>query len=205
MHRHRLARPATPLWQERGAISPAFFARMADARMLRPDRSLALGRRYRPELERTAMLRLNAAASGPFMHAMASSFGIEIRDPTSDVRLVEYCFGLPEQQYVHQGGRRTLIRRAMNDQLPASVRDAERRGLQASDLVPRLMTVASDVDAALARLGSSAAVRKYLDVDALHRVWREVPTGTRDSALQARTKLLRGLLAGAFITRSAGC
>lgn len=48
-------------------------------------------------------------------------FGVETRDPTLDLRLVEFCLSLPEEQQRRDGQARWLIRRAMAHRLPREV------------------------------------------------------------------------------------
>ena len=45
--------------------------------------------------------------------------GVEVRDPTADIDVVSYCFGVPQEQYLAEGIDRSLIRRAMWGLLPA--------------------------------------------------------------------------------------
>ena len=51
----------------------------------------------------------------------ASAFGLEIRYPFWDKRLVEFCFALPAEQKLAQGWSRVVMRRAMAGILPAKV------------------------------------------------------------------------------------
>ena len=49
---------------------------------------------------------------------LRAGFGIDIRTPAFDRRLVEFCIGIPEDQYLRKGRDRWLIRRAMKGRLP---------------------------------------------------------------------------------------
>lgn len=53
--------------------------------------------------------------------ALAAAFGLEIRYPFWDKRLIEYCLALPGDQKCHQGWNRVVMRRAMNNILPKEV------------------------------------------------------------------------------------
>lgn len=53
--------------------------------------------------------------------ALAAAFGIEMRYPFWDKRLIEYCLSLPAEQKCNQGWNRVVMRRAMNKILPAEV------------------------------------------------------------------------------------
>ena len=52
---------------------------------------------------------------------VASAFGIEARHPLLDVRLVEFCLGLPWQLKTHHGWTKMILRRALEPKLPAEV------------------------------------------------------------------------------------
>ena len=52
---------------------------------------------------------------------VASAFGIEARHPFTDVRLVEFCLGLPWQLKTRRGWTKMILRRAMEPYLPAEV------------------------------------------------------------------------------------
>ena len=52
---------------------------------------------------------------------VASAFGIEARHPFTDVRLVEFCLGLPWQLKTQRGWTKMVLRRALEPSLPAKV------------------------------------------------------------------------------------
>ena len=51
----------------------------------------------------------------------AAAFGIDLRHPFWDKRLVEFCLALPSEQKLHRGWSRLVLRRAMADVIPAKV------------------------------------------------------------------------------------
>src|SRR4029077_14335064 len=59
--------------------------------------------------------------------------GVEVRDPTADIDVVSYCFGVPQEQYLAEGIDRSLIRRAMWGLLPDKILTNRMSGLQAAD------------------------------------------------------------------------
>jgi asparagine synthase (glutamine-hydrolysing) len=52
---------------------------------------------------------------------VASAFGIEARHPFHDVRLVEFCLGLPWQLQTYHGWTKFIMRRALEPYLPSEV------------------------------------------------------------------------------------
>ncbi|KKI91424.1 asparagine synthase [Bacillus sp. SA1-12] len=62
------------------------------------------------------------------------------RDPTNDLRVVQYCLNVPEDQYVQNGVDRSLIRRSTKGYLPDKIRLNQRsRGIQGADGVNRML------------------------------------------------------------------
>lgn len=62
------------------------------------------------------------------------------RDPTNDLRVINFCLSVPEEQYVQNGVDRSLIRRAMKGRLPDTVRlNQTRRGIQGADGITRML------------------------------------------------------------------
>ena len=157
-----------------------------------------------PEVERRMVLHISGVGGGPIWHALGSAFGLEVRDPTSDVRLIEYCLALPDDQHVKGGQSRSVLRRSMSRIMPDSVRLRDRRGLQCADCAFRLAARETDVVAALDRLERSEAVRSYLDLGLLRQTWasvRENPSTPR--AWLSAQMLLRAIMAGRFLERLA--
>ena len=75
------------------------------------------------------------------LHAKLSlRYSLWKRDPTNDLRVVRFCFSVPEEQYVQNGLDRALIRRATENVLPDEVRlNQQIRGIQGADWVHRMI------------------------------------------------------------------
>ena len=70
---------------------------------------------------------------GPIHLAAQAITGVEVRDPTADKRISEFCFSIPPEQYLVGGHSRSLARRAMRDRLPRPTLQRYTRGLQGAD------------------------------------------------------------------------
>ncbi len=68
----------------------------------------------------------------------ADYYGMNVFDPTADVRIIEYCFSLPDELYKNKNGHRLLVREVAKNFLPEKVINNNSRGLQASDIQLRL-------------------------------------------------------------------
>ncbi|MDQ0859293.1 asparagine synthase-related protein [Bacillus sp. V2I10] len=63
------------------------------------------------------------------------------RDPTNDIRVVQFCLSVPDEQFVQRGLDRALVRRATNGLLPEDIRLNQRsRGVQGADGVHRMIS-----------------------------------------------------------------
>lgn len=195
--RGRLLRGRTP-FERHGALTPALARRLDDQ-----DQGPRVPWPFSPEVERRLTLFRNGVLAGPTWHAFGSSFGLEVRDPTADARLLELCAGVPDEQHVLGGKPRALVRRAMAGLMPDAVRESQRRGKQAADVALRLRDHRDEVELALARLGASTRASEYLDVSALRASWRAIESALDpDVAAWDTGRLLRGLMAGRFLERA---
>lgn len=182
------------------AIHPDFVERMQSRRRAR---DLGWDLSYRPWADgrrmRIATLgRIDAANYA----AHANAAGLETRDPTADLRLVEFCLSVPESQYLRDGHTRWLLRRFMGDVLPPEITQARRKGLQAADWYEGMEAALPALAEEVQRLAAHGGVGAFLDLPALQSLLARWPQGGWDQAEtieRYRFKLLRGLAAGAFI------
>ena len=66
-----------------------------------------------------------------WLATVRAGFGVDLRVPAFDRRLVEFCIGIPQDQYLREGRERWLITRAMKGRLPDVVLYNSKRGAQA--------------------------------------------------------------------------
>jgi asparagine synthase (glutamine-hydrolysing) len=123
-------RGGTAPWQGHSPIRPEFAAEMqVDARAREAGHDFRYRSRYG---ERHNGMRM-VDYLGDWFAAIKAMYGVEMRDPLADIDLVEYCFGIPDEQYLVEGIDRSLIRRAMWGLLPPSVLTNRQFGLQSAD------------------------------------------------------------------------
>lgn len=100
----------------------------------------------------------------------AAAFGIELRHPFWDRRLVEFCFGLPPEQKLNHGLSRTIMRRALTPLLPQEIRRRKKSNISAvftralytfeSEKIERIMETQMEL------------LRPYLDVQAVRESYQ---------------------------------
>lgn len=182
------------------AINPDFAAKLqmaerkhalvADAR--RNDEGSALHQRMR--------LLLGAADGGDIWQGYRARFGVEPRDPTCDVRVVEFCFGIPGTLFMREGQGRWLVRHSMRDVLPASVLDRRTRGAQSADWMEWLPGMRRELTEELVRLDHSDVAQRCLDVPRLRKLLTDWPAQFGIEHLEDYALvLLRAMETGRFI------
>ena len=93
--------------------------------------------RYRmPRGERARGL-IPADYIGDWLAAEKALTGVEVRDPTADIDVISFCFGIPATQYLVEDVDRSLIRRAMWGLLPEEVLANRKSGAHAPDCARR--------------------------------------------------------------------
>jgi asparagine synthase (glutamine-hydrolysing) len=70
---------------------------------------------------------------GNYNKGVLGGWGVDMRDPSADRRLVEFCLSVPPEQFLAGGVPRSLARRAFADRLPPEVLRERRKGYQAAD------------------------------------------------------------------------
>jgi asparagine synthase (glutamine-hydrolysing) len=184
----------TPGWRN-SSIAPHFAARIGLRDALRGsgwDPALTLSA---PRERRLAYLLPGRLPTGAWWHQRGAAHGIEMRDPTADVRVLEFCVGTPDEQFAAGGHDRWLARRALAQLAPPDVAWSTRRGAQGADIAHRLRADSATVSTAVARIEASDAAREYLDVGTLRRSWDEVAAGRAEGVLE----VTRGLTFGLFL------
>ncbi len=109
--------------------------------------------------------------------ALRTIHDVADRDPLGDRRLVEWCLGLPEEQYLHRGVSRRLIRRCMAGRLPAEIL-AGIPGRQGADWHLRLGRNLPHIRDTFDGWRSDPEVAGRIDLDRLLRVLDTWPART---------------------------
>jgi len=185
-------------WRQFSAINPDLANRLNLLDRYLSDRELYL-RGLRET--RYTILKPGRSLAGCMQAEMAAAYGLEVRDPTADVRVLTFTFSVPDHIFIdpETGMDRWLIRAAMKDRLPDEVRLNRRRGFSGSDLVPRLRACAGEVETALDELASGPAAA-YVNVPYMREIWAMVQReDTPEAFHKSVTVLTRGIRAGLWV------
>jgi asparagine synthase (glutamine-hydrolysing) len=186
-------------WQDHAAIRSDFAAAMAvDVR--------AQGQRHDFLYRMRPDERINGLTQADYVgdwHAAEKAVtGVEVRDPTADMDLVSYCFGVPPEQYLAEGIDRSLIRRAMWGLLPEVVLTNRLSGLQAPDWYEKLEGQRGEIACQITELSGSALVRRVIDLARLERAIKNWPTAgwhMPEVFQEYNLALTRGVASGRFL------
>jgi asparagine synthase (glutamine-hydrolysing) len=147
------------------------------------------------------VMGLTSPADSPdLLNGYRPWFGIETRDPTADLRVVEYCLAIPASQYLRGGRTRWLIRRALQGRVPEQVWNRDAYGSQAADWTEWLPAMRRELTAELDRLERSDTARRCLDLTRLRSLLVHWPEPLQRKHRQLYLLLLlRAIMMGNFI------
>src|SRR5205085_7805954 len=132
-------RPAHAAPQTQSALRPELWTAGA------PSQAKAGAGRAERRIQALTRMDLSLYAKGAL-----GRFGVDVRDPLTDRRLVEFCLAVPIERLSAGGRLRGLARLALADRLPASTFERRTRGYQAADwhegLTADRSAVARDLD-----------------------------------------------------------
>ncbi|WP_298330192.1 asparagine synthase-related protein [Asticcacaulis sp.] len=194
------------------ALSPAFASAMdMDGLAVARGLNLSYVRRFN-DSRAGRLFTLRLADPGVYHHASLAEHGLDIRDPTVDRRLVDFCLTIPEGFFIRDGRRASMLRDAMAGLLPDSMLNRRIRGVQAADWYEKMVVSRDGIAAELAQLRSSPLASRVLDLDRLCRLVADLPDPATppdqiaaerftspDGDMAYRQALLRGLSVGRFI------
>jgi len=186
-------------WQDHAPIRPDFAAAMdVDARAQEFGHDFL----YRIRQDERVRGLTQIDYIGDWHAAEKAVTGVEVRDPTADIDVISYCFGVPPQQYLVEDIDRSLIRRAMWGMLPEIVLTNRLRGLQAPDWYEMLERQRDGLAHQIAEISESSLVSRIIDLVRLQNAIKEWPVGDWYSAKvfqEYNLALTRGVAGGRFL------
>jgi asparagine synthase (glutamine-hydrolysing) len=195
----RLHQTRMTTWQDHSPIRVDFAkATGVDARALRVGHDFFYCMRLDERLRGLATVDY----IGDWNAAEKAVTGVEIRDPTADIDVVCYCFGVPPEQYLVEQTDRSLIRRAMWGLLPETVLTNRMSGLQAADWYEKLERKRNSLDFEVAQISRSPLASRIIDVERLQRAIQNWPSAnwhTPEAFREYNLVLRRGLAHGHFL------
>ena len=169
----------------------------------------ALDMHYRPRKDgfEARLWVLRRVDFGNYNAGVLGGWGVDMRDPTTDRRLIEFCLAVPEEQFLMDGQTKSLTRRAFADRLPPEVINVRGKGYQAVDWHEALSDARSSLHEQIVRLAECGPAAAVIDLPRLKRLVENWPEGgwEQDGIIQDyRLALLRAASTGHFLRRAAG-
>jgi asparagine synthase (glutamine-hydrolysing) len=169
-----------------------------DERMSRHSRSWSNAR-----LQQGLRARMIAFADpGVDVAGTLARHGFELRDPTADRRFVDFCLGVPLDQFQREGKEKLLVRRLMRGVLPPAMLDSTSRGLQGVGWLRNMHFGQAEIRQEVHAMRASALGSRLLDLDTLEDLANRIPDGGPTNMADIasfRHKLLHGAAAACFI------
>jgi asparagine synthase (glutamine-hydrolysing) len=141
---------------------------------------------------------------GEWEAGMLALYGIDLRDPTADLDVVEFCLGIPDQQYLAEGISRSIIRRAMWNMLPPAVLANPKRGTQAADWFGKMSQSREALAEEVSQLRGSSLAAEAIDLKKLDQLVRDWSAAAENKHSHKVSELYqfalsRGLASGRFL------
>lgn len=160
--------------------------------------------RYYPDVA-TGMLHILDVGGNPRCHIgqlIGDESGVEFRDPTGDINVIEYCLSVPNEAFFDGSLKgRQVLKTMMQGYLPDDVLYCERKGLQASDLYYRMLSDTTGVEEVLHTVCCHPGAAEILDTVKLQKAWTDMKQGGPAVSLTGQT-FLKTLMFGYFMSRA---
>ncbi|MFN3350505.1 asparagine synthetase B family protein [Pseudorhodoplanes sp.] len=186
-------------WRSHSPIRPEFAADMnVAARAKRDGHDFS----YRARGDERFRGLLLADYAGDWHAAEKALTGVEVRDPTADIDVVSYCFGVPAEQYLAEDIDRSLIRRAMWGVLPQRILTNRLHGLQGAGWYEGLQARREELAREISELSQSPLARRAIDLARLNRAvanWPSAGWHRPEIFTEYNLMLMRGLAGGRFL------
>jgi asparagine synthase (glutamine-hydrolysing) len=194
--------PLRNSWQDFSALNPDFVREIKLNQHMAEAGHIFNARPPDPLKQRLRIIRPGRSVTGGIWLETGSAYGMEVRDPTQDRRVMELCLAIPNEQFQRGGENRKLIRHAMQGYLPDAVRLNTRIGLQAADLGQRVLENRDEIETVIAEMEQHDLTRQVLDIPRMRNVLTSLEHGlTPQNTTECSEILMRGLMAGLFLLR----
>jgi asparagine synthase (glutamine-hydrolysing) len=207
-----------PLWNAFCRIGRGWHWDVDEYTALNPDRRRALGLDERAREEGFGLSfrppkhgfdarfwALRRVDWGNNNKGVLGGWGVDMRDPTTDRRLIEFCLSVPAGVYLQDGVPRALAARAFADRLPQRLLTEKRKGAQALDWHEAMTASRDRLREEVSRLEQVPEAVRALNLERMRALVDDWPTGDwngRHVRFNYRMALLRGVVSGHFLRKA---
>lgn len=139
--------------------------------------------------------------------AFEQLYGLSIRDVTAYRPLIEYCLGLPTEQFAHDGMERRLARRMAEGRMPEAQRLETGHGFHNIDMHARLTRQRGELAAYCTAMRNHKVLGQLLDIDRIERLLADWPARGGLDIEQDWPRIMaipRAVMAARFIAHAEG-
>ena len=186
------------------ALNPGLEPRMTE---MAKARGLDVSYRPRRDPRATRLWALQRVDQGNYNKGYLGAWGLDLRDPTADRRLIELCLTIPAEQYLAGGVPRSLARRAFADRLPQSLLWERKKGYQAADWHEALTSARAEIADEVERCAAVPASAGLLSTERMRKLVADWPAdgwNEPETMQNYRLALLRGTSAAHFVRKASG-
>jgi asparagine synthase (glutamine-hydrolysing) len=115
--------------------------------------------------------------------------GIELRDPTGDIRVIKKALEIPNRSFAAPL-KRQVVRTMMKGKLPENVRMNTKKGRQGSDLSERVLANITEIEQEIERMNSSRIIQ-YVDIKRINKEWDTLKQKRKEYPIDNMAHLLR--------------
>lgn len=144
-------------------------------------------------------------ALGPGLWSeVGATHAISVRDPTTNLGLVEFLLRVPDDQFRRRGQNSYMFQRTFRGRLPQSVLEGRQKGLQAADLGHRVLKERLAIEKCLDALDAHPIAKELLDISRMRTCLKNlIAKVDPETSQDVGNILLRGLGVGMFLRRFA--
>jgi asparagine synthase (glutamine-hydrolysing) len=116
------------------------------------------------EVKEDMYLKRALSQIGEIETKLSLATGVLIKDPTRSREMIQFCYNLPENQFVYHGVERRLIREYMKDKIPSKIlsETLRKKGVQSADFIFKIDRVRKSIYEEI-KLILNEEVKHYID------------------------------------------
>lgn len=129
-------------------------------------------------------------------------FNIEKRDPTADIRVLEYCLSVPNEAFISEKGfNRNVVRKMMEGVMAHNVLYERKIGRQSADIYYRVLAHRAEMDETLSRLFKNPYFCHFFNSKSITNFWERMKAEQEVVDYQINS-LMKAVMTGLFFERN---
>ncbi|GAB3511889.1 hypothetical protein GCM10027442_22260 [Emticicia fontis] len=132
---------------------------------------------------------------------ISNYYGFSYRDPTADIRLLEFCLSVPNEIHFNSRGQnKALIRKVMQGRLPQMVLRETKTGKQSADIYFRIQQDLPQMEEWISVLSKNQRFVHLIDINKLKTLFVLIKNGKLTDTLSIN-RLLKAMMSGIFLEK----